>query len=254
MLKASDRKQGDRNRRNRNRRHRGWCNGNQWQDIAELERYVRERLRGAVREHDRFGLVRRAPDDVVAGGGGAPQDVVAGRGRAPDGVVAIGATAVGAPYDVVTTGDGAPHDVVADERGAPHDVVAGGGAPQDVVAEGHRAPHDVVAREAQGFRRAPDDVVGPRVGGRLDEAVRQAMVPPEDLATPDLLCRHPFALLRIQVILRQTYRAERVQEPGALAKHAVTRIRLRGVLEKRLDQVRRQVRIRLQHQRDRIRT
>src|SRR5882672_5437575 len=66
---------------------------------------------------------------------------------------------------------------------------------------------------------------------------------PVDLATPDALHGHRLALLRVHVVLRQPHGAQRVQESSALPERAVTRIRLRGVLEKRLEQIRCQGRI-----------
>ena len=127
-------------------------------------------------------------------------------------------------------------------------------------------PHTMLSPSlAACHRRAPDDVVAiggvlamphttfARPGIRLgqDDAARQAVVAPQDLAAPDRLRRHPVARLRIRVELRQAHGAERVEEPGALPQRVVARVLLRGVLENRLDQVRRQVRIGLQHQRDR---
>ena len=59
--------------------------------------------------------------------------------------------------------------------------------------------------------------------------------------------------LRGLVEPRQLHGALSVQEAGALGQHVVARIDLRGVLQDRLDHVRRQRRVRLQHQRDRPR-
>ena len=156
----------------------------------------------------------------------------------------------------------APHDVVAAERtcprrrcrrrGAPHDVVAARTCPtrrcrrEDIVPHTTLSPVDV-----QRLRRAPDDVVAHAFARRLDDAARQPVVAPDESGgsrpTAPASGRRP----RVRVELRQAHGAERVEEAGALPQRAVAGIRLRGVLQDRLDQVRRQVRIRLQHQRDR---
>ena len=56
---------------------------------------------------------------------------------------------------------------------------------------------------------------------RLDDAARQAMAAPDDLAAPHRLHRHAVAARAVRVELRQAHRAERVQEAGALPQRAV---------------------------------
>jgi len=81
-------------------------------------------------------------------------------------------------------------------------------------------------------------------------AARDAVIPPEDVLGPHLLAGIPIAGLRRLVIARKTNRAERVEETGTLRERVDVGRRLRCVLQQRLDGVRRQVRVRLQHQGD----
>ena len=62
---------------------------------------------------------------------------------------------------------------------------------------------------------------------------------------------HAVAAARVRVELREAHGAERVQEARALPQRAVAPVPLRGVLQDRLDEVRRQLRVGLEHQRDR---
>ena len=149
-------------------------------------------------------------------------------------------------------------------RRAPDDVVAAGACPRRCCRRRRRAPDDVVARSS---RSVPHTMLSPSCPASwprptrcccahalavgMMHAARQPVVAPDDLAAPDRCTgmRSPGCAVRVEP--RQAHGAERVEEAGALRQRVVARILLRGVLQDRLDQVRRQRRIRLQHQRDR---
>ena len=77
------------------------------------------------------------------------------------------------------------------------------------------------------------------------------MIAPDDTLAPETLHRHALAGLRGRVEAREADGTERVEKAGALNERVVALIDLRGVLKDRLDRIRRQARVRLQHQRDR---
>ena len=76
------------------------------------------------------------------------------------------------------------------------------------------------------------------------------MVAPDKVAAPHLLHRHLVARLRVRVEAREPDGADGVQEARALGQAVVAAV-LSGVLQDRLHRVRRERRVRLQHQRDR---
>ena len=129
--------------------------------------------------------------------------------RAPHDVVAVGAAALGAPDDVVAlaAAGGAPDDVVAFAAvGAPDDVVAFAvdGAPRRCCRRrasatcptrccrtrrcAHAVPQTMLS-PSPSVDRAPDHVARPGAAGRLDDAVLQLLVAPEDRLAPQRVGR-----------------------------------------------------------------
>ena len=95
-------------------------------------------------------------------------------------------------------------------------------------------------------------LVAQRGAVRLDDAAGQLVVAPENRAAPRARPRVPVARVRVREELRELHGALGVQEAGALRQRVVAVV-LRGVLDDGLHEVRREVRIRLKHQRRRPR-
>ena len=79
------------------------------------------------------------------------------------------------------------------------------------------------------------------------------MVAPDDLAAPRILDRHARAWLVPLVEPGEPDGAQRIEEPGAFLERIVAVVGLRRVLQNRLDKIWRQLRICLEHERDRSR-
>src|SRR3954469_22420367 len=210
-------------------------------------------------------IERGAPNGGFRAGRGTPDGVIGVEARAPHDVRTVGAATIRAPHYVFNISRAAPHEARALTAGAPDD--AGGvercrdfqgllhrGAPDVHVASGGRAlgaPRDVSSIGRA--RTAPDHARGPRVGGRQQLAVRKTLVPPDDRAAP----RGGIALTRPREASarrkrpRQFDGAARIEEPRSLRKRLHESLGFRCVLEDRLDEIGREVRICLEHQRDR---
>ncbi len=100
-------------------------------------------------------------------------------------------------------------------------------------------------------RVAPHRGRRPGVRPRVQKAAGDQVVAPDDVAAPRGLDRHARAGLRAPVEARKTDRAQDVEKAGALLQRVVIGKPLRGELQDRFDEIGRQLRIRLQHQRDR---
>ena len=97
----------------------------------------------------------------------------------------------------------------------------------------------------------PDDVERPGIAGRADRTTRNAVAAPVDLAAPPLCMRIAFPGAGVREEAREINGALGVEEAAALAKRMDVRLKLRGVLQDRLDEVWRKRGIGLEHQRDR---
>ena len=118
--------------------------------------------------------------------------------------------------------------------GAP-EVAVGGGAPRDGLTGGGR-------------RRAPGHIVPPRRCGRREISTAHAMVAPDHLTTP---CREvvgPRRCYSLQECGRKLDGAASVEKACALRRQLDVRPPLGGVLDDGFDEIRRQFRIRLEHQ------
>ena len=245
--------------------------------VAELEVDGSAAARALVRREDLLGRSPlRAPDDVVVDAADVPQTMLSRRARCPTRRCrprcAVPQTMLSpslrrcptrrcrsrrrrsrcptrccrhrrCPRRCCRLSRTCPRRCCRRRSCAPDDVVATSrGAPDDVVAAAHRAPARCCRRSSAASRRRPRrPSCAPRRSpcGLMTPPVER-VVAPENLAAPHRLRRHPVAGLARHVELRQAHRAERVEEAGALRQRVVARIHLRGVLQDRLDQVRRQ--------------